>query len=199
MKYIHKTTVIDDGCKVGEGSKVWHFVHIREGVSIGKECIIGQSVYLDSGVKIGDRVKIGNNCSIYRKCKIGNGVLIGPHVIILNDKTPRAVNPDGSLKGDKDWDIGRVEIGEGASIGAGSIVLPNVKMGSWSMVGAGSLVTKDVPENGLVYGSPTRLRGFVCKCGKTLSVGKSIGEYFFMLCSCGIGTKIKKEVYKSLE
>jgi len=135
---------------------------------IGKNCILGKGVYVDFGVRIGSNVKIQNYASVYHSSIIEDGVFIGPDVSLLNDKIPRAVNPDGSLKGKSDWEVSETRIKKGASIGAGSVVLPGVTVGCWAMVGAGSVVTKDVPDQGLVYGNPAKLEGFVCKCGKKL-------------------------------
>jgi acetyltransferase-like isoleucine patch superfamily enzyme len=90
-------------------------------------------------------------------------------VIFTNDKRPRAINLDGSLKSDSDWEVGQIQVGYGASIGAGSIVLPNVAIGRFAMIGAGSVVTRDVPEHALVVGNPARLIGYVCRCGARLA------------------------------
>ena len=161
----HPTAEVSEKAKIGKNTAIWHHAHIREKAEIGNNCIIGKNVYVDFGVKIGNNVKIQNNSSLYHGVKIENGVFIGPHVCLTNDKTPRAINTDGSLKGNSDWKVSEILVKEGASIGAGVVILPGVKIGRYAMVGAGSVVTKDVPDYGLVYGNPAQLKGNVCKCG----------------------------------
>ena len=166
MIYIHETAEVSPEAKIGEGTKIWHQSQVRERAVIGENCILGKGVYIDFGVKIGSSVKIQNYVSVFHGVTIEDGVFLGPNVCLSNDKYPRAVNPDGSLKKDSDWKVSEVLVKKGASIGAGAVVLPGITVGRWAMVGAGSVVTKDVPSHGLVYGNPAKLKGFVCKCGK---------------------------------
>ncbi len=135
---------------------------------IGRNCILGKGVYIDFGVHIGNNVKIQNRSSVYHGVELESGVFVGPHVIFTNDRLPRAINPDGTLKSDDDWELGHVLVKEGASIGAGSIIVPGVTIGRWAMIGAGSVVTRDIPDYGLAYGNPARLRGWACPCGHKL-------------------------------
>ena len=166
MKYFaHATAEISPESTIGEGTKIWHYVQIRENALIGKNCIVGKGVYVDFSVRIGSNVKIQNGVSIYRGVTIFDDVFIGPHAIFLNDKNPRSVDEKGNVKTNNDWIVGKTLIKKGASIGAGSIILPNVSVGEYSMVGAGSVVTKDVPDYGLVYGNPARMHGKVDKAG----------------------------------
>ena len=141
---------------VGEGTTVWGFAHIREGATIGKNCIIGRNVYIGPGVIIGDNCKIQNNALIYEPAVIEDGVFIGPAVVLTNDKNPRAINQDGSLKNAADWVMAGVTIRKGAAIGANSTCVAPVEIGEWSLVGAGSVVTKNVPSFTTVLGSPAR-------------------------------------------
>lgn len=170
MNYFkHETAEIDSSVTIGEGTKIWHHAHIREHAVIGKECVIGQNVYIDSGVVIGDYCRIQNNCSIYRIAKIGNFVVIGPHVIFTNDKVPRAFNREDKPVTDKDWPVGTILVGDGVSIGAGAIILPNVTLGEYALVGAGSVITKNVESFSLVYGNPAAVHGKVDKYGQRVS------------------------------
>tara|TARA_Y100000310_G_scaffold94862_1_gene92643 strand:- start:10413 stop:10907 length:495 start_codon:yes stop_codon:yes gene_type:complete len=158
-QFIHSSAEISDKAKIGESTKIWHLSQIRENVKIGNNCVIGKNVYIDRDCIIGDNVKIQNNCSIYFFSEIEDGVFIGPHVCLTNDKKPRAITESGELKGESDWSQGKILIKKGASIGAGSIILPNITIGEYAMVGAGSVVTKDVPDKALVYGNPAVIKG----------------------------------------
>lgn len=165
---IHATAVIDNGARIGKGSKVWHHSHIRAGADIGENCVISKNVYVDNGAVIGNNVKVQNNVSVYSGVTIEDGAFIGPHVSFMNDKVPRAINLDGSLKEAEDWKPLKTLVKKGASIGTGVLIMPSITIGEFAMIGAGSLVTKDVPDFGLVIGSPARLVGYVCKCGERL-------------------------------
>jgi UDP-2-acetamido-3-amino-2,3-dideoxy-glucuronate N-acetyltransferase len=166
--YIHPTAEVSPRARIGPGTRVWHYAQIREEAQIGDECILGRNTYIDAGVVIGARVKIQSNVSVFHGVAIEDEVFIGPHVCFTNDELPRAVTPEGALKGAADWILGRTLVCRGASIGAGSIVLPNVTIGRYAMVGAGSVVTRPVPSHALVYGNPARVRGYVCVCAQRL-------------------------------
>jgi UDP-2-acetamido-3-amino-2,3-dideoxy-glucuronate N-acetyltransferase len=167
--YIHPSADVSPGATLGPGTRVWHQAQVREGAVLGRNCILGKGAYVDFDVQIGDNVKIQNRASVYHGVTLESGVFVGPHVIFTNDKAPRSVNADGSLKSDDDWELGRIVVREGASLGAGSIIVTGVTIGRWAMVGAGAVVTRDVPDYGLVYGNPARLQGYVCPCGGRLS------------------------------
>lgn len=167
--YIHPTAEVSPAARIGEGTRIWHGAQVREGVHIGSECIVGKNAYVDFDVVIGDRVKIQNNVSVYHGVTIEDGVFVGPHVCFCNDELPRAITPEGDLKAADDWIVGPVVVRYGASIGAGSIITPNVTIGRFALVGAGSVVTRSVPDHGLVYGNPARLHGYVCACGRRLT------------------------------
>jgi len=113
---------------------------------------------------------------------------------------PRAVNPDGSLKSADDWEVSTVRIGEGAAIGAHSVITPGRTIGKWAMAGSGSVISRDVPDFALVYGNPARVQGFVCKCGKRLEnlLKKTATEVIYS-CVCGEEIAIKKEDYQLLK
>lgn len=165
---IHETADISLRARVGKGVKIWHHAQVREEAVIGAGSILGKDVYVDHHVTVGRNCKIQNGAYLYYGVALGAGVFVGPRAILLNDKHPRATNPDGSLKSDANWAVSRVIVGKGASIGGGAIILPGVEIGPYAMVAAGAVVTHDVPDYGLVMGVPARLVGCVCRCGQTL-------------------------------
>lgn len=178
----HSTAEVSNKAEIGKNTKIWHYVQIREGARIGANCILGKGVYIDFNVKVGNNVKIQNGASIYYGVVIEDGVFIGPHVCFTNDKFPRAVNEEGDLKLNVDWKVGRILVKKGASIGAGSVILPNVTIGEYAMIGAGSLVTKDVPDYVLVYGNPAKFYYYICSCGNKLSNSKTIKSRMILTC-----------------
>ncbi len=163
--FIHETADVSAKAILGNNVKVWNLAQIREGVVVGENSIISKNVYIDFGVHIGKNCKIQNNSSIYHGSTVEDGVFIGPHVVLTNDKVPRAISADGSLKSGNDWIVEKIYVKYGASIGAHSVVLPGIIVGKFALVGAGSVVTKDVPDFGLVYGNPAKLVGFVDELG----------------------------------
>lgn len=165
---IHPTAEVEVGAVIGEGTRIWHHCHVRTGATIGAECSLGYGVYVDAGVSIGNRCKLQNRVSVYRGVTIQDGVFVGPHVSFTNDKHPRAVTPEAQPIADGDWTTLPTLVQEGASIGAGAVILPGLTIGRWAMVAAGAVVSRDVPDHGLVAGNPARLTGYVCSCGRTL-------------------------------
>ncbi|HET8906281.1 MAG TPA: acyltransferase [Ktedonobacterales bacterium] len=165
---IHPTAEVHSQAEVGPDTQIWNQSQVREGAHIGSECVLGKNVYIDLGVSIGNRTKIQNNVSVYHGVTIADGVFIGPHVCFCNDKIPRAITPDGQLKRDDDWTVGPITVHYGASIGAGSIIVPDVTIGRFALVGAGSVVTRSVPDHALVFGNPAHVHGYVCQCGSRL-------------------------------
>jgi|TARA_Y100001970_G_C13983042_1_gene724190 UDP-2-acetamido-3-amino-2,3-dideoxy-glucuronate N-acetyltransferase len=149
--YIHSSSEVSEKCKIGEGSKIWHFSHIREGATIGKNVTIGQNVYIDKDVEIGDNCKIQNNVSIYKGVKIDNNVFIGPSVVFTNDVYP-------IVDGWSDKKIVDTHIKNDVSLGANSTILAGITIGEFTLVGAGSVVTKSLPSNCIVYGNPAKIK-----------------------------------------
>ncbi len=181
--YVHPTSHVSPESHIGADTMIWHHCQIREGAIIGRSCILGKGVYIDSGVHIGNNVKIQNGISIYNGVTLEDGVFCGPHCAFTNDKLPRAINPDGSLKGDPDWLLSETLVRSGASIGAHATVVCGVTIGRWAMVGAGAVVCEDVPDYGLVYGNAARLHGFVCPCGHRLLPGEIENDTMHAHCS----------------
>ena len=158
--YAHPTAVVESE-DIGEGTKIWHFVHVREGSRIGRNCNIGKSVYIDTQAEIGDNVKIQNFVSVYKGVKIEDDVFVGPAVTFTNDLYPRSFS----------WDEEHVvptRIYKGASLGANSTIVCGVTVGAYAMIGAGSVVARDVPPYALVLGNPAEIKGWVCQCGRRL-------------------------------
>jgi acetyltransferase-like isoleucine patch superfamily enzyme len=177
---IHSSSLVSDKAEIGTGSQIWLFCQVRENVKIGKNCILGKGVYVDSDVIIGDNVKIQNNVSLFHGVTVDDGVFIGPHVCFTNDLRPRAVNPDMSLKAATDWVVSKTHVKAGAALGANSTIRCGITIGKWAMIAAGAVVTKDVPDHGLVAGTPARLVGHVCACGEKVKLEGAHGK-----CKCG--------------
>lgn len=159
-KFIHPTANIDESACIGEESKIWINVQVREDVFIGKGCIISKDVYIDKGVIVGDYCKIQNGISLYNGVTIENNVFLGPHMAFTNDYCPRAFN--------KEWKVSKTLVKEGASIGANATIVCGNTIGRYAMVGAGSVVITNVEDYELVVGNPARKIGYVCKCGNRL-------------------------------
>ena len=165
MIRVDPTAEVSPEAEIGDGARIWRNVQIREGARLGRNCIVGKNAFIDLGVVVGNNVKIQNNASLYHGVTLEDGVFVGPHVIFTNDRLPRAINPDGSLKSADDWVVGRTLVRYGAALGAGVVVITGVTIGRWAMVGSGSVVTRDVPDHALVVGNPARIIGYVSATG----------------------------------
>jgi acetyltransferase-like isoleucine patch superfamily enzyme len=174
---IHPSASVSERAQIGAGTQIWNQSQVREHALIGRDCVIGKDVYVDFGVEIGDRVKIQNGAQIYHGTRIETGVFVGPGVIITNDKNPRAINPDGSLKGPDDWELGHVHLAYGASVGAGAILLPGIRVGRFALIGAGAVVVRSVPDHCLVVGNPARAVAYVCSCATKLKPVSAAGDF----------------------
>jgi len=156
--FIHESCFIDDHCEIGEGTKIWHFCHVRANASIGKKCILGQSVYVGDNVKIGNHVKIQNNVSVYEGVILEDDVFCGPSMVFTNVINPRAnISRRDEFKG--------TIVRQGATIGANATILCGHTLGKYSFIGAGAVVTKDVPAYALMVGNPAKRIGWMCECG----------------------------------
>jgi acetyltransferase-like isoleucine patch superfamily enzyme len=161
--------MVEDGAELGQGTVVWHQAHIRSGARVGAECTIGRNAFVDAGVVVGDNCKVQNNALLYHPARLGDGVFIGPAAVLTNDRVPRAVNPDGSKQTADDWDAAGVEVGDGAAIGAGAVVVSGVRIGRWALVAAGAVVAAEVPAFALVAGVPARRLAWVGRTGARLA------------------------------
>lgn len=154
---IPKEVKIDPSAKIGKNTIIEEYTIIGKNVNIGENCKIHRHIFIDDDVYVGNNVKIQDNVMIPKGVTINDGVFIGPSVAFTNDKYPRSINLDGTIKSKSDWTIKETLIGYGASIGANSTLICGIKIGKWAMIGAGSVVTKDVPDYCLVIGNPARI------------------------------------------
>lgn len=171
LYFIHESSFIDEQVTIGNGTRIWHFCHIQNGVSIGNDCTLGQNVYIGENVKIGNGVKIQNNVSVYNGVELEDYVFCGPSCVFTNDLTPRAKYPKGGAN------YLKTLVKTGASIGANATIVCNHTIGRWAFIGAGAVVVSDVPDYAIVTGVPAQVTGWVCECGKQLG-----GD---LKCTCG--------------
>jgi UDP-2-acetamido-3-amino-2,3-dideoxy-glucuronate N-acetyltransferase len=160
--FVHESACVDDGVKIGKGTKVWHFSHVMKGTVIGENCSLGQNVLVGPNAKVGNNVKIQNNVSVYEGVTLEDDVFCGPSMVFTNVDRPRSGFPTGHEA------YRKTVIKKGASIGANATIVCGHTLGEHSFVGAGAVVTKDVPAYAVVYGNPARIHGWVCQCGEQL-------------------------------
>ena len=162
--FIHESAFVDEGARVGSGTKIWHFCHVLPGAVIGDECSLGQNVVVMGGTKIGHNVKIQNNVSIYEGVELEDDVFCGPSMVFTNVVNPRSHVP-------RKHEYRKTLVRKGATIGANATIICGVTLGRYCFVGAGAVVTKDVPAHALVAGVPAVLAGWLCECGVKLDEG----------------------------
>ena len=157
----HPTAVIDDGCQIGKGTRIWHFSHIMPGCVIGENCNIGQNVVISPEVVLGKNVKIQNNVSLYTGVTCDDDVFLGPSCVFTNVINPRsAVN--------RRSEYAKTHVGRGASIGANATIVCGHDIGKFAFIGAGAVVTKNVPDYALLVGNPARQTGWMSEYGHKL-------------------------------
>lgn len=162
--FAHETAVVDEGCKIGKGTKIWHFSHVMKGAEIGENCNIGQNVVISPEVKLGRNVKVQNNISIYTGVICEDDVFLGPSMVFTNVINPRSA----IIRKDQYY---KTTVEKGASIGANSTIVCGNKIGSYAFIGAGAVVTKDVKPYALVIGNPARQTGWMSEYGHKLHFG----------------------------
>lgn len=162
--FVHESAYVDEPCKIGKGTQIWHFSHVMKNTEIGENCRIGQNVLVANGVKIGNGVKIQNNVSVYEGVVLEDYVFCGPSMVFTNVRTPRSEFPRNTTN-----DYIETRIKRGASIGANATIVCGTTLGKCAFVGAGSVVTKDVPDYAVVYGNPATIKGWACACGDVMA------------------------------
>jgi UDP-2-acetamido-3-amino-2,3-dideoxy-glucuronate N-acetyltransferase len=166
--WVHPAADVDERAALGPGTKVWHLAQVREDARLGSGCIVGRGAYVGPGVIIGDNVKLQNYALVYEPAQLEDGVFVGPGAILTNDLHPRSIDVAGRLKRPADWNARGVIVREGASLGAGSVIVAGCVIGRWALVGAGAIVARDVPDFALVVGVPARQIGWVGRAGERL-------------------------------
>lgn len=156
--FIHDSAIVDEGCKIGAGTKVWHFSHIMTNCKIGNNCNIGQNVVVSPEVILGNNVKIQNNVSLYTGVICDDDVFLGPSCVFTNVTNPRsAINRRGQYA--------KTKVGRGASIGANATIVCGHDIGAYAFIGAGAVVTKTIPAYALVVGNPAKQIGWMSEYG----------------------------------
>jgi UDP-2-acetamido-3-amino-2,3-dideoxy-glucuronate N-acetyltransferase len=164
--YAHPSAIIDEGCEIGEGTKIWHFSHIMPNCKLGKNCNIGQNVVVSPDVRLGNNVKVQNNVSIYTGVTCDDDVFLGPSMVFTNVINPRsAVNRKSQYA--------KTHVGKGASIGANATIVCGHDVGEFAFIGAGAVVTKNVPAFALLVGNPARQIGWMSEFGHRLAFNES--------------------------
>lgn len=174
--FAHESSYIDEPCVIGKDTKIWHFSHIMKDSVIGERCNIGQNVVISPGCTLGNNIKIQNNVSIYTGVTLEDDVFCGPSCVFTN-----VVYPRSHVSRKDEYAATRVK--QGASIGANATIVCGITLGRYCFVGAGSVVTRDVPNYAMVYGSPARIRGWMCNCGIELDLPATGGQSLSATCS----------------
>lgn len=179
--FVHESSYVDSPCKIGSGTKIWHFSHIMRDCEIGERCNIGQNVVISPGVRLGNNVKIQNNVSVYTGVICEDDVFLGPSMVFTN-----VVNPRSAVVRKDEYRQTLVK--KGTSVGANATIVCGVTLGAYSFIGAGAVVTKNVKPFALMVGNPARQTGWICVCGVKLNANKPI-----ICSSCGCEYLLEQE------
>jgi acetyltransferase-like isoleucine patch superfamily enzyme len=173
--YIHPTALVESDT-IGEGTRIWAFVHVMKDAPIGANCNIGDHTFVESGAAIGNGVTIKNGNMIWEGVTLEDGVFVGPHAFFTNDLYPRSARlPEAAARYEThDW-LALTRVKRGASIGAAAVIIAGTAVGEYAMIGAGAVVTRDVPPHALMVGNPARRVGWVCACGEKLNLVQGRG------------------------
>ncbi len=166
---VHPTAVIDEGCLIGDGTRIWHFTHVMSGAVIGERCNLGQNVVVSPGVKLGNNVKVQNNVSIYEGVICEDDVFLGPSMVFTN-----VINPRSAIVRKHEYQPTFVR--KGASIGANATIVCGNEIGEYAMIGAGAVITKPVLPYALVVGNPARQIGWISEAGHRLVFKNNIAQ-----------------------
>ena len=176
--YVHQSSFADEGCQIGEGTKIWHFSHIMPGAVIGSNCVIGQNVVVSPKVKLGNNVRVQNNVSIYEGVTCEDDVFLGPSMVFTNVFNPRSAVS-------RKHEYMQTIVRKGASIGANATIVCGNDIGAYAFIGAGAVVTKAIPAYALVVGNPARQTGWMSEYGhkllfddKGIAICKESGEKY---------------------
>jgi UDP-2-acetamido-3-amino-2,3-dideoxy-glucuronate N-acetyltransferase len=164
--FAHPTSVIDDGCTIGKGTKIWHFSHVMSNCTIGESCNLGQNVVVSPGVVLGRNVKIQNNVSVYTGVTCDDDVFLGPSMVFTN-----VINPRSAINRKNEY--AKTHVGRGASIGANATIVCGHNIGEFAFIGAGAVVTKNVPPYSLWVGNPAKQLGWISEYGHRLQFDKN--------------------------
>jgi len=159
----HDSAVVDEGVRIGDGSRIWHFVHVSSGAEVGRNVVLGQNVFVGGGAVIGDDCKVQNNVSIYDGVVLEDGVFCGPSVVFTNVQNPRA-------RVERKAEYRETRVRTGATLGANCTIVCGVVVGCYAFVGAGAVVTRDVKDHALVVGTPARQVGWMSRHGERLDL-----------------------------
>ena len=160
---LHETAIVDDGAKIGRGSRIWHWVHVCAGARIGENVSLGQNVFIGNKVVIGDKCKIQNNVSVYDNVTLEEGVFCGPSMVFTNVYNPRSLI-------ERKAEYRNTHIGRGATLGANCTIICGVNVGAFSFIGAGAVVNKDVKAYALMVGVPARQVGWMSEFGEQIDL-----------------------------
>lgn len=167
LYYLHPSSIADEGCRIGNGTKIWHFTHVMAGAVIGDNCVLGQNVFIGNKVVIGNGVKVQNNVSLYEGVVCEDEVFIGPSAVFTN-----VINPRSAIE--RKHEFRTTRIGKGATIGANATILCGIEIGAYAFIGAGAVVTRNVPTYALLTGNPARQTGWMSEAGEKLEFKDSV-------------------------